>query len=339
MVKDIQTHQLLIKEEHKDCLYLLHFLQNLSSYIGEKASPDTWHNRIGHPHFRVLQNILNKYGLLVTHKISHLHCEGCRTSKSHKLPFSIYVHKSIKPLELIHSDVWGPAPILCHFGFSYYVIFTNDFSKYTWLFPLRRKSDVLTTFTKFKMKVENQLSAKIISFQSDWGGELQELTTYLKEHGIHHRISCPYTPEHNGSAERKHRHIIETALALLKNASLSENFWDEAVSTATFLINRMTTPILQKNHLMKFFSIYYLTTSYFEPLDASFILIFDLIHLTRLQDQNNVFFLAIVVFILVIDVYLYLHINSLSLEMLYLKNLSFHTRLHQLPQKFNLLAF
>ena len=43
----------------------------------------------------------------------------------------------------------------------------------------------------------------------------------------------------------KHRHLIETALALLKNTSLPENFWDEAVSTSTFLINRMTTPILQ----------------------------------------------------------------------------------------------
>ena len=99
MVKNIQTHQLLMKGEHKDGLYLLHFLQNSSSYIEEKASPDTWHHRLGHPHFHVLQNILIKYGLHVTHKMSHLHCEACRTSKSHKLPFSISVHKSTKPLE------------------------------------------------------------------------------------------------------------------------------------------------------------------------------------------------------------------------------------------------
>ena len=148
--------------------------------------------------------------------MSHLHCEACRTSKSHKLPFSISVYKSTKPLELIHSDVWGPTPIHSHFGFSYYFVFIDEFSKYTWLFPLRRKNDVLSTFTEFRMKVENQLSAKIISFQSDWGGKLQALTTYLNEHVIHHRISCPYTPEHNRSAERKHRHLIETALALLK---------------------------------------------------------------------------------------------------------------------------
>ena len=85
--------------------------------------------------------------------------------------------------------------------------------------------------------MEKQFSAKILSFQSDWGGEFQALTTYLKENGIHHRISFPYTPEENGTAERKHRHLIETALTLLKNASLPKKFGDEAVSTSTFLIN------------------------------------------------------------------------------------------------------
>ena len=95
------------------------------------------------------------------------------------------------------------------------------------------------------LNFEKQLSAKILSFQSDWGGEFQAVTTYLKEHGIHHRISCPYTPEQNETAERKHRHLIETTLTLLKNVSLRKKFWDETISTSTFLINRMTTQILQ----------------------------------------------------------------------------------------------
>ena len=92
--------------------------------------------------------------------------------------------------------------------------------------------------------MENKFSTRIVSFQSDWGGEFQALTTYLKEHGIRHRVSCTYTSEQNGTAERKHRHLVETALALLRNACLLDKFWDEAVSTAAFLINRMTTPLL-----------------------------------------------------------------------------------------------
>ena len=124
------------------------------------------------------------------------------------------------------------------------MIFVDDFSKYTWLFPLKNKSDVFNTFTEFHKKAERQFSQKIGAFQSDWGGEFQSLNMYLKTSGIHHRVSCPYTPEQNGTAERKHRHLIETSLALLKQASLPPTFWDEAVTTASFLINRMPTPLL-----------------------------------------------------------------------------------------------
>ena len=73
-----------------------------------------------------------------------------------------------------------------------------------------------------RIKVDKQLSAIILSFQSDWGGEFLALTTYLREHVIHHRVSWPYTPEQNETTERKHRHLVKTTLTLLKNASLPE---------------------------------------------------------------------------------------------------------------------
>lgn len=75
--------------------------------------------------------------------------------------------------------------------------------------------------------------------QSDWGGEFQGLSGFLKENGIHHRVSCPHTPQQNGLAERKHRHIVETGLALLSQAGMSPSFWDDAFVTAVHLINRL----------------------------------------------------------------------------------------------------
>ena len=177
--------------------------------------------------------------------MSHYHCDACRTSKSHKLPFSIYVHKSTKPLELIHSNVWGPTPILSHFGFSNYVLFIDEFSKYTWLFPLRKKVMFCLSLLSFELKSKNSSQPKLFLSSLIGGGGFQPLTTYLKEHDIHHRVYYPYTPEQNGIAEWKHIHLIETTLTLLKNASLLESFWDEVVSIATFLISQMTTPILQ----------------------------------------------------------------------------------------------
>ena len=131
------------------------------------------------------------------------------------------------------------------FWFSILCDFFYNFSKYTWLFPIKNKSDVFNIFIEFhKLCVERQFSQKLSAFQSDWGGEFQSLNKYLKDHGIHHRVSCPYSPEQNGIVERQHIHIIETSLALLKQASLPTTFWDEVVTTASFLINRMPTPLL-----------------------------------------------------------------------------------------------
>lgn len=76
------------------------------------------------------------------------------------------------------------------------------------------------------------------------GGEFQGLTSFLNEHGIHHKVSFPYTPQQNGLAERKHRHIIEMALSLLGQANLPSVFWDDAFTSACFIINRLPANFL-----------------------------------------------------------------------------------------------
>jgi histone deacetylase 1/2 len=62
--------------------------------------------------------------------------------------------------------------------------------------------------------------------------------------GITHHVSCPHTHQQNGSAERKHRHIVEVGLSLLAQACMPLKFWDEAFLTATYLINRTPTRLL-----------------------------------------------------------------------------------------------
>ena len=128
------------------------------------------------------------------------------------------------------------------------MIFVDDFTRYTWLYPLKLKSDVHQSFIDFQHRVERQFNLKIKSFQSDWGGggEFQALTKHFKEQGIIHRISCPHSPAQNGTTERKHRHIVETTLSLMHHASLPHQFWDEAVCTSVYLINCLPTPNLDK---------------------------------------------------------------------------------------------
>jgi hypothetical protein len=164
----------------------------------------------------------------------------------HKLPFVNSQFQSTQPLELIHSDVWGPAPVNSSDGNKYYLLFVDDFSRFSWLYLLKHKSDVFSIFKSFKATVENQFSTQIKFLRTDCGGEYtcNEFTAFCTSSGITHQLSCPHTPQQNGLVERKHRHIVECALTLLSHASLPITHWTYAVTAALHLINRLPTPRL-----------------------------------------------------------------------------------------------
>jgi hypothetical protein len=106
---------------------------------------------------------------------------------------------------------------------------------------------MLDCFIKFKSLIENLLSCKIKQLQTDGGGEYTShpFKQFFTTHGIHHRITCPHTSQQNGIAERKHRYVIETGLALLAQSHLPSKYWVEACLTAVYLINRMPSQTLQ----------------------------------------------------------------------------------------------
>ena len=101
----------------------------------------------------------------------------------------------------------------------------DDYTIYTWIYPLKLKSQAFEVFKLFKAQVENQFNTKIKELQSDLGGEFRVLSDFLSQNGIKFRHSCPYTHHQNGLVERKHRHIIELPLTLLAQANLPCQFW------------------------------------------------------------------------------------------------------------------
>jgi histone deacetylase 1/2 len=76
------------------------------------------------------------------------------------------------------------------------------------------------------------------------GGEYEKLNSFFQKAGITHHVSCPHAHQQNGSAERKHRHIVKVGIALLANASMPLKYWDEAFLTATFLINLLPSKVI-----------------------------------------------------------------------------------------------
>jgi hypothetical protein len=87
--------------------------------------------------------------------------------------------------------VWGHAceSIGCY---KYYVSFINDFSKFTWIYLLKHKSEVFQKLCESQALVERLFDKKILTIQSDRGGEYQKLNPFFKEVGISHNVSCPY---------------------------------------------------------------------------------------------------------------------------------------------------
>jgi histone deacetylase 1/2 len=114
-------------------------------------------------------------------------CDSCLRAKSHQLPYPKSTSVSNKPLELIFSDVWGLAPVSIG-RHTYYVSFIDDFSKYTWIYLIKNKSDIFQVFRDFQQLVERKFDKKIISVQSDWGGEYEKLHSFFQRIGISHRF-------------------------------------------------------------------------------------------------------------------------------------------------------
>lgn len=113
------------------------------------------------------------------------------------------------------------------------------FARYSWLFPMHYKSEVKYKVSAFKAYVQNQFGTSIQTVRSDNGGEFINhfLLHLFISTGVVHQTTYPHTLEQNGLVERKHRHLIETAITLLLHASLPITFWLEALTTVVYLAN------------------------------------------------------------------------------------------------------
>jgi histone deacetylase 1/2 len=228
-------------------------IKNKQVFSATKPSASRWHSRLGHPSFRIVQQVISKYELPYSNKSSiESVCDSCQRAKSHQLPYMRSTSVSTSPLQLVFTNVWGPATSSVG-RFTYYVSFIDDFSKFSWIYLLKKKSGVFQIFRNFQQLVERQFDKKFFVVQSDWGGEYEKLKSFFKQFGIEHHVSYPHAHQQNGSAKHKHRHIVEVGLALLVNASMPLKFWDEAFLTATYLINMFPTKVIHNETPMECF--------------------------------------------------------------------------------------
>nr|GEU44976.1 hypothetical protein [Tanacetum cinerariifolium] len=207
-----------------------------------------WHCRLGHISKKCIV-MLQHDGLL---NLADIHssdkCVLCMSSKMARKPYSHQVGRAKDLLRLIHADVCGPFRTVSKQGASYFVTFTDDFSRYGYVYLLKHKHKVFETFKLFQKEVENQLKKNIISLPSDRKGEYmsQEFLDHLKEHRIISHHTPPYTPQHNDVSERRNRTLVVMVRSMISQTTLLKSFWDYTLESAARILNMVPTKKVEK---------------------------------------------------------------------------------------------
>ncbi|KAL0411605.1 UNVERIFIED_CONTAM: hypothetical protein Slati_3750200 [Sesamum latifolium] len=123
--------------------------------------------------------------------------------------------------------------------FSYFITFTDDHSRYGYVYLMKYKSEAFGRFKEYRLEVENQTNRKIKALWSDGGGEYLsgEFIDYLKENGILSQWTPPGMPQLNGVAERRNQTLLDMVRSMMSITELPPSFWGYALETAAKLLN------------------------------------------------------------------------------------------------------
>jgi len=171
--------------------------------------------------------------------------------KQIKTSFKSKNHISIlKPLNLLHIDLFAPTRARSISGNRYVFIIVDDFTRYIWVLFLKLKDETIYKFVKFLKRDENKKDFSIINIRSDHGGEfISDLfEMFCEEKWYYHNFSTPRTPQQNDIMERKNRSLQEIASVMLNEFNTAKCFWTEAVNTSCYVLNHVILrPKLKKN--------------------------------------------------------------------------------------------
>ena len=126
-------------------------------------STSVLHQRLGHPSSHVLNHIIKTCSFVQTINGNKTFdsCDACKMGKMHRLHFPATETKTKFSLEILHTDLWGPSPVISPQGYRYHVSFVDECTRFTWIFPLKIKDETLPVFKIFKIQIEKQLNRSI----------------------------------------------------------------------------------------------------------------------------------------------------------------------------------
>ncbi|CAI7814361.1 unnamed protein product [Closterium sp. NIES-54] len=223
-----------------------------SSGSGE-ADWETWHERVCHVNFPMLQKLVKDgslKGLEVKRAVKEIgSCPTCLETMFTKFPFSSGTGPAKAPLALVHMDVVGPTRTPSLSGSRYFLTIVDDHTRAVWVYPLKTKGEVAAAVLKEWMpRAQRESGHKVKVISTNNGGEFigADFEVVLKKKGIQHQLTVPYNPQQNGVAERFNRTLQEGARTLLGRAGLPDPFWVTALRQVALVKNRVLATVGDK---------------------------------------------------------------------------------------------
>ncbi|CAI7788630.1 unnamed protein product [Closterium sp. NIES-53] len=230
----------------------LYTLTTESPLVAASGQTLLWHHRLGHPSLPHLQGMASHvlvYGL--PRSLPPLPpgpaptCVPCVERQLRAAPHSSEFPLTEAPLQTLHMDVWGPARVRGQGHECYFLLLVDDFSRYTSVFPLRRKDEVTEVLIDWIRVARLQLRERfgsdfpVLRLHSDRGGELSSdlLRAFCRVEGIRQTFTLLASPQQNGIAVRRIGMVMDVARTSMIHAAAPHFLWPFAVQYAAHQIN------------------------------------------------------------------------------------------------------
>nr|GEW69077.1 hypothetical protein [Tanacetum cinerariifolium] len=181
-----------------------------------------WHCRLAYISKKRIEKLQQEGLLKSTDGESFDQCVSCLSSKMTRKSFPYRPERVTDLFGIIHTDVCGLVRRVSRQGTSYFITFTDDYSRYGYVYLLKHKHEVFETFKVFKNEVKNQLGEIIKALRSDRDGKYisQEYKDYLKACRIVQQLTPPYTPQHNDVYERRNLTLLDMIRSMMNLTTL-----------------------------------------------------------------------------------------------------------------------
>jgi hypothetical protein len=198
------------------------------------------HRRLGHLSAGSLQSLETvTTGLKGPVKALKEPCEPCILAKTVRIVNRKGPERVTAPLARLHTDFWGPYSVPSLYGSLYFVSFTDEATRKTWVFFTRDRASIRAIFTELKARIELETGLKIQVVRCDNAPEYKALAEHYRPYGLKFEFITPYFHQQNGVPERLNRTLVTVARAMLQDAGLPERFWEDAIATACYIRNRI----------------------------------------------------------------------------------------------------